>query len=263
MTVPLERALSKLGIATRSQARALIAGGHVRVNGRVTRDPLAAVIPERIALEIDGRPIAAAKRVTIALHKPRGVVTTRRDPEGRTTVYDLLRDCPHHVVPVGRLDFATSGLILLTNDTRLADWLTDPGNEVRRVYLVTVRGRVAVDDVAKLETGVRVPRVAGSRAEAELLRARSARIRKASNRETHLVLELTEGRNREIRRLLAAIGHEVSQLRRVQVGGLSLGDLAPGAWRLIADAELRRAFGDVFSEKNLPAPVLRQHASRR
>jgi 23S rRNA pseudouridine2605 synthase len=251
VTVPLERALSKLGIATRSEARALIAGGRVRVDGRVTRDPLGAVIPERIAIEIDGRPVSAPRRITVALHKPRGVVTTRRDPQGRTTVYDLLHDCPHHVVPVGRLDYATSGLLLLTNDTRLANRLTDPDSAVPRIYLVTVRGRVTTDDVARLETGVRVP-LTGTGMRTELLRARSARIRKASNRETHLVLELAEGRNREIRRLAAAIGHEVTQLRRVQFGGIALGSLAPAAWRLVDDEELKEAFGTLLSEKKLP-----------
>jgi 23S rRNA pseudouridine2605 synthase len=252
VTVPLERALSKLGVATRSEARTLIAGGRVRVDGRVIRDPLASVTPERITLEIDGRSVAAPRRVTIALHKPRGVVTTRHDPQGRMTVYDLLRECRDHVIPVGRLDYATSGLILLTNDTRLADWLTDPANEVPRVYLVTVRGRVASHDAVRLEEGIAVPAPARSRLQMEVLCARSVRIRKASNRETHLIIELTEGRNREIRRLLAAVGHEVTQLRRVQFGRITLGDLAPGAWRRINDAELQRAFGALFSEKKLP-----------
>jgi 23S rRNA pseudouridine2605 synthase len=258
VTVPLERALSKLGLATRSEARTLIVGGRVRVNGRTVKDPLTQVVPERIALEIDGSRVRAPQRVTIALHKPRGVVTTRRDPEGRTTVYDLLREFPHHVVPVGRLDYATSGLILLTNDTRLADWLTDPAHEVKRVYLVTVRGRVTNGDLEVLERGVAVPATSRPARRTEVLSARKARIRKASQRETHLVLELTEGRNREIRRLLAAIDHDVTRLRRVQFGAITLGNLAPGAWRTVGDAELRRAFAGAFSEKKLPTPVSRR-----
>ena len=252
MTVPLDRALSKLGVATRSEARALIVAGRVRVEGEIARDPLIPVIPEQISIAIDGQPVAAGLLVTIALHKPRGVVTTRRDPEGRRTVYDLLADCPHHVVPVGRLDYATSGLLLFTNDTRLADWLTDPVNEVPRVYLVTARGEVTEEQARQLENGIRVPFGRG-RSGDEWLRVRQAVVRKRSRRESHLTLELVEGRNREIRRLLAAIGHEVTRLRRVQVGGLTLGELAPGKWRTVSEPELRRAFpGAEFSEKKLP-----------
>ena len=172
--------------------------------------------------------------MTIALHKPRGVVTTRRDPEGRKTVYDLITDLAAHVVPVGRLDFATSGLLLLTNDTRFANWLTNPDNEVPRVYLVTVRGRVTEAEAATLEEGIR--------SRNDLLRARGVTIRKASNRESLLIVELVEGRNREIRRMMSAIGHEVTRLRRVQIGGLTIDGLAPGQWRPLSPAELRRAF---------------------
>jgi 23S rRNA pseudouridine2605 synthase len=248
VTVALERALSKLGLATRSEARRLILEGRVRIDGHQVGNPLAPVIPEELAIEIDGRAVEPPRRVTIALHKPRGVVTTRRDPEGRKTVYDFLRDCPHRLVPIGRLDYATSGLLLLTNDTRLADWLLDPANAVPRVYLVTVRGALTAAEARALETGV--DSSAGGRK--ERLRAHTARVRKMSNRETHLVLELIEGKNREVRRLLAATGHQVTQLRRVQFGGITLGPLAPGAWRVLSDAELRQAFPNaLFSQKKL------------
>jgi 23S rRNA pseudouridine2605 synthase len=245
VTVPLERALSKLGMATRSEARALIRAGRVRVNGRRVTDSLMPVVPERIVVAIDGGAVTAPERITIALHKPRSVVTTRRDPKGRTTIYDLLRDCAHHVIPVGRLDYATSGLLLLTNDTRFADWLTDPKNAVPRVYLATVRGRVDADSLKRLESGILV--------DGERLSARHVTVRKASNRESHLVLELVEGKNREIRRLLSAIGHELTRLRRVQFGGITLERLPAGAWRAISEGELVAAFpGAQFSRKKLP-----------
>jgi 23S rRNA pseudouridine2605 synthase len=137
-------------------------------------------------------------------------------------------------VPVGRLDAATSGLLLLTNDTRLADWLTDPANAVARVYLVTVRGELADAAARRLEEGLDD---AGER-----LAARAVTVRKRSRRETHLVLELTEGKNREIRRLLAAVRHEVTRLKRVSFGGLELGDLAVGKWREVSAEELKAAF---------------------
>jgi 23S rRNA pseudouridine2605 synthase len=232
--ISLDRALSKLGLATRSEARTLILDGRVQINGRIVRDPAQLVVPEAIRVAIDGKSQQRPERITIALHKPRGVVTTRRDPEGRKTVYDLLTDLDAHVVPVGRLDFATSGLLLLTNDTRFAEWLTNPDNEVPRVYLVTVRGRVTPAQAVQLEEGIRD--------RDDTLRARAATIRKASNRESLLIVELVEGRNREIRRMMAAIAHEVTRLRRVQIGGLTIDDLAPGSWRRVTRGELRAAF---------------------
>jgi len=224
--VPLERALSKLGLVSRTEARALIRDGRVKVDGRPVTDPLVEVVPEHILVEIDGHRAELPRPVTILLHKPRGVVTTRSDPEGRPTVYGCLEGLDAHVVPVGRLDAATSGLLLLTNDTRFADWVTDPRNEVPRVYLVTVRGEMSDDTARGLEPGV-------------------VTIRKRSRRETHLVVELREGRNREIRRMMAAVGHEVTKLKRVSFGGLELGDLAPGRWREVVEEELRAAFPGV------------------
>ena len=232
--VPLERALSKLGLASRSEARDLIRAGRVAVDGRTETDPLREVVPERIRIEIDGRAIQRSEPLTILLHKPRGVVTTRSDPEGRPTVYGCLEGLDAHVVPVGRLDAATSGLLLLTNDTRFADWVTDPSNGVPRVYDVTVRGELSDGTAHRLEKGIEDS--------GEILRARSVTVRKRSKRETHLIVELTEGKNREIRRMLAAAGHEVTRLKRVAFGGLELGDLEPGKWRVIAMDELQGAF---------------------
>jgi 23S rRNA pseudouridine2605 synthase len=232
--VSLERALSKLGLASRSAARGLIRAGRVAVDGRTAIDPLLAVVPESARIEIDGRPARRPERLTILLHKPRGVVTTRSDPQGRPTVYSCLEDLDAHVVPVGRLDAATSGLLLLTNDTRFADRVTDPRHQVPRVYVVTVRGELTDETARRLEAGIDD--------RGERLAARRIEVRKRSRRETHLVVELTEGKNREIRRMLAAAGHEVTRLKRISFGGLELGDLAPGQWRAVPAAELRAAF---------------------
>lgn len=232
--VPLERALSKLGLASRAEARELIRAGRVTVDGRTETDPLREIVPERVRVEIDGRPVRRAEPLTILLHKPRGVVTTRSDPQGRPTVYSCIEALEAHVVPVGRLDAATSGLLLLTNDTRFADWVTDPRHEVPRVYVVTVRGELSDETARRLEEGIED---AGER-----LAVRRIAVRKRSRRETHLIVELTEGKNREIRRLMATAGHEVTRLKRVAFGGLELGKLVVGKWRALSTDELRAAF---------------------
>ena len=229
--VPLARALSKLGRSSRSEATALIVAGRVSVNARIVRDPARLVVPERDRLTVDGDRIHRANWRVILLNKTRGTITTHRDPEGRPTVFDLLGDAGRGLIAVGRLDRATSGLLLLTTDTRLANWLTDPASAIVRRYVATVRGELTDADVARMMAGI------------DDLRAHQVRIRKRSGRETHLIIELAEGKNREIRRLCEAVGHEVTALKRVAFGGLEIGDLAVGAWREVTRAEVRRAFG--------------------
>ena len=232
--VPLNRALSKLGILSRAQATAAILAARVRVNGRIITDPAYLVVPERARIAVDDTPRERSAWRTVLLHKPRGTVTTRRDPDGRRTVYDLVGDADPGLNAVGRLDLATTGLLLLTTDTQLANWITDPANAVPRVYVVTVRGEVTGDQAAALRDGV----VSGH----DRLRAAAVTCRKASRRESHLIVELREGRNREVRRLFEGIGHEVTRLKRVSLGGLELGDLVPGRWRDVTPGELRAAF---------------------
>jgi pseudouridine synthase len=224
--VPLDRALSKLRMASRREARQLIRDGRVTVNGRVVTDPLALVVPERAAIARDRQPAAAPPPWrTIAFHKPRGCVTTRRDPRGRPTVFDLLGPDGDGLVAVGRLDMASTGLLLLTTDTQLADALTRSDNAIVRRYVVTVRGEVSDDDCAAMMRG------------RDGLRAASANVIKRSRRETHLIVELTEGKNREIRRL---VGKDVTRLLRVAYGPIELGSLQPGKWREISAAEIAR-----------------------
>ncbi|MCM2324314.1 MAG: rRNA pseudouridine synthase [Oligoflexia bacterium] len=238
--VALERALSKLGIASRTRAREWILAGEVRVNGVVRKDPLFAVVPERARIEVRGERSVAVEPRVFAFHKPRGVVTTHSDEKGRRTVFSFLESLGLHLIAVGRLDFATTGLLLLTNDTRLAAWLTDPASGVRRVYVVTVRGQIAEPELARLRGGLRL--TDSSSGNSEQLRAESVLLRKASGKESHLTVELTEGKNREIRRMFGALGHEVTRLKRVAYGGVELGELAPGQFRELTRGELERAF---------------------
>lgn len=232
-TLPLERALSRYGVASRAEARRLVKLGRVTVDGRTVRDPLLAVVPESVRIAVDGAAVGPPPpRRVVLLHKPRGRVTTRRDPEGRPTVFELLGDEARGLVAVGRLDLATSGLLLLTTDRFLADRLADPASAVPRVYLVTVRGEVPDEAADRL--------VGGLDDDGETLAASSVVVRKRSHRESHLVVTLVEGKNREIRRMAAAIGHPVTRLRRVSFGGVELGDLPPGSWREATAGELER-----------------------
>ena len=233
--VSLERALSKLGAASRAEARRRIVAGEVEVDGAVVTDPARPVVPERASIRLGGVPVGRPAFRCILLHKPRGVVTTRRDPEGRPTVFELLGPEGRGMLAVGRLDFATSGLLLLTNDSQLANALTDPANAVPRVYVVTVRGRWSEAKSLLVKEGV----AEGG----DILRAAEVVERKVSGRESQLIVTLQEGKNRELRRMLAAVGHEVTKLKRVAFGGVELGDLAAGAWREIDADELAASTG--------------------
>jgi 23S rRNA pseudouridine2605 synthase len=198
------------------------------VNGRRARDPLARV-PVASAIAIDGLLAAAGPGAArlVAFHKPRGLVTTRRDPEGRPTVFDHLGEAARGLVAVGRLDRASTGLLLLTNDTALAHRLTDPASALVRRYVVTARGRVDEATARRLEAGLDTV-IAGRRVH---LAADRIVVLKVSARESHLRIDLTEGKNREIRRLLEAAGHEVTRVHRVAFGPYELGDLPPGRSR--------------------------------
>ncbi len=226
MKVRLDRAVSKLGLASRTEARRLIAG-RVRVRGRVVMDASHLVVAESGSITVDGEKPRHREWRTIALNKPRGVITTRRDPEGRRTIFDVLGDAAHGLVAVGRLDMASTGLLLLTNDTQLASRLTDPAAGIVRRYVVTVRGSVDEAAVDRVMEGI------------DGLSAKSVVVRKRSTRETHLLVELVEGKNREIRRMFAALGHEVTRLMRVGFGPIELGTLQPGEWKEVMRDELQ------------------------
>jgi 23S rRNA pseudouridine2605 synthase len=228
--VPLERALSKLGIMSRAQTRKLIGEGRLAVDGRTVTDATRAVVPEKARITIDGKPVVRPQACTVMMYKPKGFVTTRSDDKGRKTVYDLLPGHLKHLHPVGRLDMATTGLLLMTTDTQLSNFLTEPANAVPRVYAVTVKARIGEDDIKRLSQGIQD--------RGDLLKALKVTVRKASNKESHLVIELCEGRNREIRRMIEAVGSEVTALKRIAFGKLELGTLQPGKFRTVAKEEI-------------------------
>ncbi len=247
--VHLNRAMSKLGILTRRQATGAILGGRVRVNGRVVLNPAEPINPAVARIEVDEQAAVPSEWRTILLNKPRGVVTTRSDPAGRPTVYDVLKDDGEGLIPVGRLDQATTGLLLLTTDPGLAAWIADPANAVEQLYVVTVRGKVTTEEAAQLEAGITLHGVRSVE-----LRADAVVLRKASNRESHLTVELREGKNRQVRRLFEAVGHELSRLKRVKMAGLELGSLEPGQWRDLTLDEVGHAFPAYAAGGRAPAP---------
>jgi 23S rRNA pseudouridine2605 synthase len=228
--VGLARVLSKLGYCSRSQAFDLIHAGRVRLNGAIRRDPETPVHAENDRIDIDGRPVVATAKVYLMLNKPRGAVTTASDEKGRQTVYEFLNPDLPWVAPIGRLDKASEGLLLLTNDSGWAALVTSPASHLDKTYHVQV-DRVA--DAALLESigkGVKTE-------DGEFLRVTGVHILRGGKKNTWLEIVLDEGRNRHIRRMLAALGIAVLRLVRVAIGPLPLGQLSKGRVRPLTSDE--------------------------
>ena len=232
----LARALSKLGVCSRAQARAWVEAGRVEVNGRCVTDPERRVDPDRDRLTVDGAPVSRAEPVYFMMHKPKDVVTTRSDERDRRTIYDVLAAVdprgaePGWVFPVGRLDRDSSGLLLLTNDTRWGARVAAPDAHIPKVYHVRVAPPIAPGDLARLAAGV--PLADGPTAPVGVTVVRR------STRGTWLELTLTEGRNRQIRRMCARLGYRVETLVRIRIGGVALGELKPGEVRPLTTREV-------------------------
>jgi 23S rRNA pseudouridine2605 synthase len=232
----LARVLSRLGVCSRSEAVRRIESGRVRVNGELARDPELPADAATDLIEMDGVPLQARERVCIAVNKPRGLVVSTSDERGRDTVYALLQGATlPWLAPVGRLDKASEGLLLMSNDPAWAARLTDPEAHVAKTYRVQVRGLPDPTTFERLRTGV-VDKD-------ERLSAQSVRVIGGGDKNAWLEIVLVEGRNRQIRRMLAACGHDVLRLMRVAIGPLELGDLPKGAWRVLTDAEIRALSG--------------------
>jgi 23S rRNA pseudouridine2605 synthase len=235
-TVSIPRALSKMGFCSRAQGERLVEAGKVRVNGTIVRNLARRVRPERDLIEVDGATVAKAAHVYVMLNKPRGLVTTRDDPQGRSTIYDCLAGASlPFIAPVGRLDKASEGLLLLTNDSRWSARLLDPASHVDKTYHVQVRGTELDSVMHRVAQGV----VEATTGEVLQVKAISL-LRRGSRGGAWFEVVLDEGKNRQLRRICAAVGVEVLRLVRVAIGPISLGDLAKGAWRVVRADELRR-----------------------
>lgn len=229
----LDRVLSKAGIASRTTTREWIREGRVKVNGRVTKDPDHWVITGKDVIHLDGLKVRAEKKLYVALNKPTGVVTSFGDNRSRPTVYDYLKDLDRWVFPVGRLDMDTSGLLILTNDTHFGELLLRPESKVPKTYYTKVSGVVSLDEYFELAYGLEIGR--DERSGPAIVRE----IR-ATDKYTWVELTITEGKNRQVRRMFEAIGHPVLKLVRIRIGGLPLGDLPVGKYRILTSRELRQ-----------------------
>lgn len=223
--------MSKLGFCSRSQAFELIREGKVRLNGTIPRNPSTAVRLGVDRIEVAGQKIGAAEKIYLMLNKPRGIVTTASDEKGRDTVYALLPQRLEWIAPVGRLDMASEGLLLLTNDSEWAARITDPETHLDKTYHVQVGIVASAELLEKLRRGVETEK-------GELLRAKRAEVVRAGEKNSWIELVLDEGKNRQIRRMFEGLGVEVLRLIRVSIGSLQLGNLAKGKTRRLTPTEV-------------------------
>jgi 23S rRNA pseudouridine2605 synthase len=228
----LERVISKAGLGSRTEARRWIAAGRVCVNGRKIQTPDYWVDFARDRVTLDDKPVHAGKKIYLLLYKPKGYLTAYKDPEGRPTVYDLMSAVDQWVFPVGRLDLDSSGLLILTNDSQFAERLTNPVHNAPKTYQVKASTLLTEEQLDKLRSGVTL-------SDGPTRPAIVKRLRDAA-KYTYLEITLTEGRNRQVRRMLEAVGSKVLKLVRTAIGPVRIGDLPIGKHRLLTEAEIRQ-----------------------
>ncbi|MCD6338760.1 MAG: rRNA pseudouridine synthase [Verrucomicrobia bacterium] len=234
MKMRLQKYLAAAGAASRRAAETLILEGRVAVNGRSVRVLGSKVDPKTDAVTIDGEPVRPRRKLYVALHKPRGYLCARRDPQKRRLVLDLLPPEWNTLYPAGRLDRDTEGLLFLTNDGEFCHCVTHPSFGILKRYIVTVSGRASEALAVRLIEGVRH--------RGEQLQAVAAQVVSANNTRSRLEVVLCEGRNREVRRMMKALGVSVERLQRIQIGPIKLGELPSGKWRVLTPAEVQTLF---------------------
>ena len=222
--------MSKAGIGSRTDAKNWISAGRVAVNGKVIRTTEHWVDLERDKVTLDGKPLRVSKKVYILLYKPTGYLTTYTDPEGRPTVYDLLEDVGQYVIPVGRLDMDTSGLLIMTSDTMFAERVMNPDYKVPKTYLLKSSKMLSEEQLEMLRNGVELSD--GPTKPAVVTRVRD------SGKYTHLEMTITEGRNRQVRRMIEVLDAKVLKLVRVAIGAIRIGDLQIGTHRMLTAGEV-------------------------
>lgn len=229
--VRLQKYLADAGVASRRAGEAMILAGRVAVNGELRSELGTKVDPQRDRITVDGQPIRAKRKLYLALNKPRGLVCSRNDELSRPTIYGLLPKEWGHLHSVGRLDFNSEGLLFLTNDGEFSLRLTHPRFGVHKKYLATVEGRVEHEMLHRFTRGISY--------QGERFKAQQARLVTASSTESVVELDLAEGKYREVRRLFESQGRTVKRLQRIQIGKIKLGELRPGKWRALTEAEIK------------------------
>ena len=227
----LDRVLSQAGVASRKEARQWIGAGRVAVDGKKIQTPDVWVDPRHQIVTLDGKPLRPAQKIYLLLYKPKGYVTTYKDPDGRPTVYDLLKDVPEKVFSAGRLDLDTTGLLIFTNDGEFADRITSPESHVPKTYLVKASMLLTEDQLDQLRRGVTL--ADGPTRPAVVKRLRD------SGRYTFFEITITEGRNRQVRRMVETLGARVLKLVRTEIGTIRIGDLQIGTYRALSDREVQ------------------------
>ena len=227
----LDRVISQAGVGSRKEARQWIGAGRVAVDGKKIQTPDEWVDPERQLVTLDGKPLRAVKKIYLLLYKPKGYVTTYKDPDGRPTVYDLLKDFPEKVFSAGRLDLDSTGLLIFTNDGEFADRITSPESHVPKTYLVKASLLLTDDQLDQLRRGVAL-------ADGPTRPAKVNRIRD-SGRFTFFEITITEGRNRQVRRMVETLGAKVLKLVRTEIGSIRIGELQIGKYRPLTEREIR------------------------
>ena len=234
MKKTLDRVLSRAGLGSRTEARRWVADGRVSVDGKTVRIPDAWVDPAKNRIKFDGRPIESKRKLYLLLYKPKGYLTTYKDPGGRPTVYDLIKDVEDWVFPAGRLDQDTTGLLLMTNDTAFGDFVTSPESHVPKTYLVKASEKLTDEQLDRLRHGIELSD--GSTRPAEVERIRD------SARYTFLQITITEGRNRQVRRMVEALGAKVLKLVRTGIGPIEISGLEIGKWRRLSKEEVKTLY---------------------
>jgi 23S rRNA pseudouridine2605 synthase len=231
MEMRLQKFLADAGIASRRAGEQIILEGRVTVNGKVAQTLGTKVDPLHDKVSVDGRAVKTKRKLYLAINKPAGYICSRGDPQSRKTVHDLLPKEWSNLYSVGRLDYYSEGLIFYTNDGEFSLRLTHPRYGVRKKYLVTLKGDVTPEHIRQLQKGVFN--------EEEVLKAESGRILKSNKSHSVVELTLTEGKNREVRRMFETLGFEIERLQRVQIGSVKLGQLPRGKWRTLTEPEIK------------------------
>lgn len=244
----LQKVLAEAGIASRRKCEEIITAGRVEVNGEIVSELGVKVNPAQDVIKVDGRLIRQQKKVYVLLNKPKGVITSASDPEGRKTVTEFLKGIKERLYPVGRLDYDTEGLLLLTNDGEFAHLLTHPSHHVPRTYLAYVKGVPHGSLLDRLRTGIELEDGMTAPAEAEYYDA------DPDNKQSIIQITIYEGRNRQVRRMFDAIGYPVERLRRIKFGSLQLSGVGRGRYRMLSEAEVKELRRSALEAGTKPLP---------